>query len=326
MKKMQKWMKWVAMGAMVAVAAGCGGEKAKTGTDELHIGVVQIMEHKALDEANRGMTDAIKKGLAGRKIEFIQQNAQGDQSNLKTIAQGFVNRKVDLIAAISTPAAQAAANETQTIPIVGTAITDYVAAKLVKSNDQPGTNVTGTTDHTDADAQVKFIRELLPQAKRVGVMYNSGEVNSQLQAEDIRHAVEAAGLEYHEMTVTGVNDIQQVARSLATQVDVIYIPTDNVMASGMSTLIGVTNEAKIPVIGAAGTMVADGATASLTLDYYKLGYLAGEQAVRILKGEAKPENTPIGHLAEPGVLLNKAAVEELHIQVPEALAKRSEWK
>lgn len=328
MKKMKQWMTWGMALMMIGALTGCGSTK-ESGTEKdqtIRIGVVQIMEHGALDAANKGFVDAVQAAKLPKKVEFIQQNAQGDQSNLKTIAQGFVHQKLDLIAAISTPAAQAVANETTQIPIVGTAISDYVTAKLAKTNEKPGANITGTTDYTSATQQVAFIQELLPQAKRVGVMYNSGEVNSQLQVEEFRMAAAAAGLQVREATVTSVNDIQQVATTLVGEVDVIYVPTDNLIASAMSNLVGVMNPAKIPVIVAAGTMVKDGGLASLSVDFYRSGYRAGEMAVAILKGEAKPETMPIEGQKDLDVVINARQVQELGITLPESIQKRAKME
>lgn len=326
MKKVRMMWKVLAVVALAGLLASCGDTKQtenKAPKDTIQVGVVQIMEHQALDDANRGFVDAVKAAKLGKPVEFIQQNAQGDQSNLKTIAQGFVTRKVDMIAAISTPAAQAAANETQTIPIVGTAISDYEVAKLVETNEKPNTNVTGTSDYTSGAQQIAFIQEMFPQAKRLGLIYNSGEVNSQLQADEIKEEAAKAGLDVVEVTVTSVNDIQQVAQSLAGAVDVVYVPTDNVIASAMATLIDVTNRAKIPVIGAAGTMVKDGAVASLSVDYYRLGYAAGEMAAKILKGEATPQTTPVAGQKDLGILINAAQVKNLGIVLPESVQRRA---
>lgn len=186
MKKSWKAAAALAMIAVMLGAAGCGGDTKQSGKDKTYqVGVLQLVEHPALDAANKGFVDGLKsKGFEeGKNIKFDKQNAQGDQSNLQTIAQRFVSNKVDLVCTIATPAAQTMANATKEIPIVGTAITDYKVAKLVKDNNQPGTNVTGTTDMNPVEAQIDLLVKIMPRAKTVGFIYNSSEVNSQLQIE-----------------------------------------------------------------------------------------------------------------------------------------------
>lgn len=284
--------------AVLGLTAGCGGDKgsAPAQKDSAKIGVVQLVTHDALDAANKGFIDALAANdyKEGQNLEVDQQNAQADQSNLQTIAQRFVNNKVDLICAIATPAAQTVANATKTIPILGTAITDYKEAKLVKDNAKPGTNVSGTTDMNPIDKQVDLLKTLLPKAKTVGVMYCSSEVNSQLQVSIMKKIAGEKGLTVKEATVTNVNDIQQAAQGLVAQgVDVIYIPTDNVMASAVPVLTKVTNAAKIPVIAGEPGEVRKGALATIGIDYYKLGYQTGLMAVKVLRGEANPRICPL---------------------------------
>ena len=211
----------LALGAALTVGAlaGCGGQKKepeKAGPKVFQIGVLQLVQHGALDDSNRGFVDGLaSKGFKDKvNLKIDQQNAQGDQSNLKTISQRFVNNKVDLIFAIATPAAQSVANETKTIPIVGAAITDYKSAKLVQSNEKPGGNVTGTTDQCPPERQIDLALKLLPQAKRVGALYSSSEVNSQIQVAAMKKYAEQKGLTVTEATITNVNDIQQSVRSL----------------------------------------------------------------------------------------------------------------
>lgn len=326
---MKKRMKmWALMAGLAVLAAGCGGmsQETKPQSAAMRVGIVQLVEHPALDAAAQGMTDALNQAFPGGKIEILHRNAQGDQGNLQSIAQSYVSGGVQLIGAVSTPAAQAMANRTTEIPIVGTAISDYVAAKLVHSNETPGTNVTGTTDRTSEQLQVELLQALFPQAKRIGVLYNSGEINSQLQVESLRAAGEAAGLTLTEGTVSNVNDVSQVAQSLLERVDVVYVPTDNVLAAAMPTLTALADERKIPVIGAAASFVTDGAVAALSVDYYQLGYRAGEMAAAILKGEAKPETTAITSQEEWQVVIRKDKAAALGVTVPEKWQARVQWQ
>jgi len=315
-----------ALSALLALGfVGCGSSKQDTAKTVKKIGIIQLVQHGALDAANKGFVDGLaSRGYKdGENIKIDQQNAQGDQSNLKTISQRFVNNKVDLIYAIATPAAQIVANETKTIPIVGSAITDYVAAKLVKSNDKPGGNVTGTTDYTPQRWQVDLALKLLSQAKTVGALYNSSEVNSQMQVEEMKQYAAEKGLKVIEATVTSVNDIPQAVQSLVGKADFIYCPTDNTIASAMANVVQITSKAKVPVIAGDETLVKAGATAGLSVDYYKLGFQAGLMAADILDGKAKPADMPIQQQEDLNVIINQEAAKAIGLTVPpELLAQR----
>ena len=314
--------------ALLMAVAGCGGsdkkEAAATKGKTVNVGVVQLVEHGALDAANKGFVEGLaSRGYKGDKIKFDQQNAQADQSNLQTIAQRFVNNKVDLICAIATPAAQTVANATKEIPIVGTAITDYEAAKLVKSNSKSGTNVTGTTDMNPIKEQIDLLTKIAPQAKTVGFIYTSSEVNSQIQVDLAKKEAEAKGLKTVEATVSNVNDIQQAAQSLVGKVDAIYVPTDNVLASAMPTLTSVTTEAKIPVITGEGGMVKGGGLATVGIDYYKLGFQTGLMAADILDGKIKPQDMGIQAQTEFAVLVNEEAAKKMGITIPKDILDKA---
>ncbi|MGL6015490.1 MAG: ABC transporter substrate binding protein, partial [Selenomonadaceae bacterium] len=237
MLKSKKW-KALALGltalAVTGALFGCGSEKAAK-QKNVKIGIVQLVEHNALDAANKGFVDGLaSKGYKeGENVEFDRQNAQADQSNLQNIAQRFVNNKMDLICAIATPAAQAVANLTKDIPITATAVTDYEQAKLVASNDAPKGNVTGTTDMNPVKEQIDLLLKLVPNAKTIGTVYCSSEVNSETQVKMMKTYAESKGLTVVEATVSTVNDIQQAAQSLVGRVDAIYEPTDNIIASAM---------------------------------------------------------------------------------------------
>ena len=326
-----KKMKMLTAGIMMTLAmglmAGCGGEKkeAPKAAAKVNVGIVQLVEHAALDAANKGFVDGLaSKGFKeGQNITFDRQNAQADQSNLQNIANRFVNNKVDLICAIATPAAQTVANITPDIPIVGTAITDYEAAKLVKANSKPGTNVTGTTDMNPVEAQLDLALQLVPGAKTIGTIYCSSEVNSQLQVDILKKAAANKKVEIKEATVSTVNDIQQAARSLIGKVDAIYIPTDNVLASAMPTLTIVTEEAKLPVICGEGGMVNAGGTATLGVDYYKLGVQTGEMAADILNGKAKPADMAIQFQKDFDIIVNVEGAKKIGLTIPEEILKKA---
>ena len=313
----------LAMGAL-----GCGGDsKAEQGKDaKVSVGIVQLVEHTALDAANKGFVEGLAaKGFKeGQNVTFDRQNAQADQSNLQNIAHRFVNNKVNLICAIATPAAQTAANVTSDIPIVATAVTDYEAAKLVKSNAKPGTNVTGTSDMNPVKEQLELLLKIVPNAKTIGTIYSSSEVNSQLQIDLLKAAAKDKNIVIKEATVSTVNDIQQAANSLVGEVDAVYIPTDNVMASAVPTLLSVTDEAKLPVVVGEGALVKAGCFATLGIDYHKLGVQTGEMAADILSGKAKPEDMAIQVQKEFKATVNMKAAEKLGVKLPEDVMKNAE--
>ena len=325
-------LKALTAGVMVALALGmlgCGGGDKQAATakkDKYNVGIVQLVEHAALDATNKGFVDGMKaKGFVeGKNVTYDKQNAQADQSNLQNIAQRFVNNKVDLIYAIATPSAQTVANATKTIPIVGCAITDYKSAKLVKDANKPGTNVTGATDMNPVAEQLDLLLKIVPGAKNVGTIYCSSEVNSQIQVNLLKEAAKKKNVEVKEATVSTVNDIQQAARSLVGKVDAIYLPTDNVMASAMPTLAIVTREAKIPVICGETNMVKAGGIATLGVDYYKLGVQAGGMAADILNGKAKPADMAIQSQKEFKPFINLQEANKIGLKISEDVLKGAE--
>ena len=246
--------------------AGCGSDKAadNSGDKQYKVGIVQLVEHNALDAANKGFVDGLKeRGFEeGKNLVIDQQNAQADQSNLQNIGQRFVNDKVDLIYAIATPAAQTVANLTKDIPIVASAITDYEGAKLIKSNNEPGGNLTGTSDMNPIKEQIDLLLKIAPNAKTIGCIYTSSEANSEIQFKAMKEYAESKGLKVESATISNVNDIQQAAQSLVGKVDIFWEPTDNVIASAIPTLVSVTDAAKKPVICGEPNMVKNGGLAT----------------------------------------------------------------
>ncbi|ABO50097.1 protein of unknown function DUF534 [Desulforamulus reducens MI-1] len=256
------------MAMLLAVGIiGCGG-----GTDtpkapeakQVKLGIVQIVEHPALDAARQGFLDLLKeKGYDEQRLVVDYQNAQGDQANLQTIARKFVQEKSNLVLAIATPSAMAMANETTDIPILITAVTDPVSAKLVKSLEQPGTNVTGTSDLNPVKDQLQLIKELVPSAKRVGVIFNASEINSQVQIDLADKVAPELGLELVKVTVTASSEVMQAAQSLVKKVDAIYLPTDNMVISSMAAVLKVAEENKLPVVAGESNAVENGALATI---------------------------------------------------------------
>ena len=322
----KKWKLRLAVGllglAAVGMAAGCGGAGGSDG--KMKVGVVQIVQHPALDEANKGFVEALEKRGLKDKIEIDQQNAQGDQSNLRTIANRFVSGKYALIGAISTPAAQAMANATGDIPIICTAVTNYETAKLMKSEAAPDGDITGTSDRGPMEKEVQLIREIQPDAKRVGIIYNSSEINSVIQAKKLHEICEPLGMSVKELTVNSINDIQQVAESFAGEVDAIYVPTDNVVASSIPTLMAVANANKIPVYGAEVGHVQNGVLASESISYYDIGYQAGEMAADVLEGKKKISELPVEAADKSTLYINAEEMKTLGIQIPQSVLDRAE--
>lgn len=329
MKKSSKIMSLVLAGAMVLSMSACGGGTAETttaapaetttaeaaaetttaeaGADEgtgaaaqaadgktYQIGILQLVQHTALDAANEGFIAALDEAGIAYKVD--QQNASGDQSACQTIASKFANDKKDLILAIATPAAQAVAGAVSDVPVLITSVTDPAESGLVDTNEKPGGNVTGTSDLTPVKEQIDLLKQILPDAKNVGILFCSAESNSEIQAQMAREAIEAAGMTSQDFTVSSSNEIQTVVQSMVGKVDAIYAPTDNTIAAGMTTVGMVAGDNNLPVICGEAGMVNNGGLATYGIDYYQLGYMTGQQAVRILTEGASPADMPIEYL------------------------------
>ena len=311
--------KIVSLALLAAVTLSTVAAKEKV----LKIGVIQLVEHSALDANYKGFVDGLAEAgyVDGKNIKIDYQNAQGEQANCVTIAQKFVNSKDDLIFAIATPAAQAVANATKKIPVVISSVTDPESAKLVKSNKAPGKNVTGTSDLTPCAAQMDLIKKLFPEAKTVGMLYCSSEQNSLFQVKLAEDACDKIGLKYVEATVSNSNEIQQVTQSLCGKVDVIYSPTDNMIAAGMPLVAKIATDNKVPTICGEEGMVKAGGLATYGINYYELGKQTAKMAVQILKGEKKPAEMPIEYLSTCDFVANQQTAKALGVTVPADLVK-----
>ena len=301
-----------------AAAQTPAGEGAET-AEPYVIGIVQIIEHSALDAAYQGFVTALADNgyTDGNNIQLDFQNAQGDTNNLSTICDRFVSREVDMVLAIATDSAQAIAGKTTEIPILATAVTSFTVAGLVNSDEAPGGNVTGTSDMNPVAAQIGLVQELVPDVKTIGLIYNSSEDNSVLQANLAKEEITRLGLAVHEVTVTSTNDVQQAMQSLVTKCEAIYIPTDNTLASAMATVHGVAGEAKIPTICGESNMVSGGGFATMGINYYDLGYKTGLMAIEIING-ADPATMSIQYADQSDeVLINGQVAEEIGITIPE---------
>ena len=296
-------------------AAGDTDTEAAADGTTYKIGLLQLVQHDALDKCNEGFIAALD--ASGISYEVDQQNAAGDTPTCTTIAQKFVNDGDDLIFAIATGAAQACAAETEDIPIVLTAVTDPAGSGLVDTNEAPGGNVTGSSDLTPVAKQIELLTQILPEAKSVGILYCSAESNSEIQAQLAHEACEAAGLTATDYTVATSNDIQTVVESMVGNVDVIYAPTDNVIAAGMPTVAMIANANGLPTIVGEEGMCTAGGLATYTIDYTELGKVAGEMAVKILTEGASPAEMPIEYYPDDKLRLvvNEETAAELGIDL-----------
>ncbi|OSX53593.1 ABC transporter substrate-binding protein [Anoxybacillus ayderensis] len=318
-------MKWVkTCGALLlagSVLAGCAGEKTTTEKSEektYKIGVTQIVEHPSLDAAFNGFKKALEE--KGLKVEYDVQIAQGDMNNNQTIANNFVADGVDLIFANSTPSALGALNATKDIPIVFTSVTDPVGAKLVQSMENPGGNVTGTTDtHPDAIPKtVQFIDQFV-NGNRVGMIYNAGEQNSVAQIDAVKKAMEGTDLTIVPVSVSTSAEVKQAAESLVGKVDCFYVITDNTVVSALESVIQVANDQDVPLFVGELDSVKRGGFAAYGFDYYDIGYEAGVMAADILEGKKKPAELPVQYPQKLKLVINKKAAKEMGVEW------RSEW-
>ena len=269
--------------------------KADKKKDVFRIGISQFITHQSLDATREGFVDELAKQgyVDGKNIEIDLQNAQGEQRNLKTISQQLAESS-DVVLAIATPSAQSLANTTQTTPVIFSAVTDPVSAKLVESREHPGGNVTGTSDQSsDAiSTQINLIKKVLPKAKTIGILYTQSEPNSVVQKDEAKRLLEEKGFTVVEKTILDSNNVKAAAESLMAEVDMVFVPTDNIISSTMETIKQVSIKHKIPVFGGSTEMVAVGGLYNYGTNYEELGRQTARMLVRVLKGE-KPENIAV---------------------------------
>ena len=291
----------------LSMLVGCS-----TKEDQLTIGIVQIVEHTSLDMIRESLVEELgAKGLVdGQNVKIDYQNAQGDQSNLNSICKKFVGDGVDVIVAIATPSAQAAAAATSEIPIIFSAVTDPVAAKLVTNLEKPEGNVTGTSDAIPVDEVFELCQELTPEVKTFGFLYTMSEVNSQSVVEEAKALAPDYGYDYEEVAITNTSELKQAAYSLAGKVDAIYTPIDNSIASAMTVLSEVGKETKVPVYVGADSMVMDGAYATVGINYEDLGRQTGDMVAEVLNGKAI-RDLPVATLDEFQKVINKTTAKAI---------------
>jgi len=287
---------------------------------QVKIGILQTTSHPALDAITEGSIDGLEENgyVDGENAEIILQNAQGDQNLMNTMAQSLVDEGADILIGIATPAAQALANATDEIPIIMGAISDPVAAGLVDSEEQPGKNITGVKDQAPVDAQLALMAEVLPEAKEIGLLYSSGEDNSKAEGERAEKAIEAMGLTPVTYTVSSTNELQQTVATMAQEVDAIYLPTDNTIASAFDTVVSEANRYDIPLIPTVDTMIQQGGLATVGIDQTQMGVETGRMASEVLEGQ-NPSEFPVYVLSEGNKLINQSQADLLGIDFPQSV-------
>lgn len=292
------------------------------------VGVLQLMSHPALDQINKGIDDTLKKNgyVDGKNVKIEFQNAQGDQSNLRTISKQFVQDNVNVAVGIATPSVQSLKNATNKIPIVMGAVTDPEGAGIISNNKKPGGNITGVSDQAPLKAQLDLMKQVIPNLKTIGIIYTSSDTSATSQMKKMQTLAKKEGINVKVSSINSVNDIQQVGTALAENVQTIYVPTDNTVASGMKLLSSIAAKQNIAVFPAATTMVKDGGLATIGLSQYELGEKTGEHVVRILQGKEKTATTPVTFMEKGHLILNQKMAQKLNIQFPDSLVKEAQKK
>lgn len=300
---------------MLCAVTACGG--GESADDTYTVGICQLVQHPALDAATQGFKDALTEAF-GDKVQFEEGNAANDSANCATIVNGFVSSGVDLILANATPALQAAASATDSIPVLGTAVTEYgVALSIDNFNGTVGNNISGTSDLAPLDQQADMITELFPDAKNVGILYCSGEPNSVYQAKVVKECLEKKNVKVETYTFADSNDVSTVTSSACANSDVIYIPTDNTAASCTEAISAVALPAGVPIVAGEEGICKGCGVATLSIDYYELGRTTGQMAVKILKGESKVSEMPIEYYPNPVKKYNADIASKLNVTIPE---------
>ncbi|MDE1549516.1 ABC transporter substrate-binding protein [Jeotgalibaca caeni] len=324
MKKNTGWKTGILLGTTILLGACSGNEgEAASGEEEIQIGILQLMDHESLNASREGFIDVLEEAgyVEGENLQVDYQNAQGDQANLQTMSERL-SQENELILAIATPSAQSLANIEKEIPILFTAVTDPVDAGLVESLEAPGGNITGTTDAGPIEEQINLLLSVVPEAQNIGIIYNSSEPNSLIQADQATEILEANGKTVNSVTVSSTNEVQQAMESLAQDVEGIYIPTDNTLASTMATVAEVAKDYQIPVVAASTDQVLAGGLATYGIDYYELGRQTGEMALEIIENDADPASLAVESSTNLELVINEEMAEALgidpaSIKVPE---------
>ncbi|EFM57861.1 ABC transporter substrate-binding protein [Brucella sp. 6810] len=309
--------------ASLAAAAIATTAQAK----DVTVAVTAIVEHPALDAARDGVKDALAEAgyKEGENLKFIYQSAQGNPATAAQIARQFVGEGPDVIVPISTPSAQAVVSATRDIPVVFTAVSDPVGAQLVKDLKKPGGNVTGLSDMSPVVEHIKLIKEVMPNIKKLGYLYNSGETNSVSLLAALKQAAAAEGIEIVESAATKSAEVQGAARALVGRADAMYVPTDNTIVSALESAVGVAEESKLPLFTADTDSVKRGALAALGFNYYDVGKQTGAVVVKILKGE-KPGDIAVDIAKGTDLVINLGAAKKMGVEFPQAVIDRATSK
>lgn len=315
---MKKLISTVLCAAALAAVSALALTSCDASAESYTVGICQQMPHAALDSATNGFKDALIEELGEDKLEFLEQNAQGDPTTCTTIINDFVTKNVDLIMANATTALQAAANGTSTIPVLGTSVTEYgVALDIENFDGLVGSNVSGTSDLAPLDAQAEIILELYPDTKKVGLLYCSAEPNSEYQVKVVREYLEAKEITCTEFSFTDSNDIVAVSAAAAAASDVIYIPTDNTAAACAEAINGAVLPTGTPIVGGDTGICSGCGIATIAISYYDLGYTTGKMAAKVLRGDEKIEEMPIAYAENFQKVYNPVNCKELGIDIAE---------
>lgn len=313
---------------VLVVAAALTVGSAAYAADPVRIGITQFQEHPALDDSRIGFIEALEAAgyVIGQDIVIDYQNAQGDMTLVRTIAEKFVQGNYDMIYAIATPPLLAAAALTDEIPIVFAAIRDPIGAQVVESFEHPGRNITGTSHWIPVADQIKLVQEIMPGVNRIGILYNAGEVNSRIQVDEAREWASANGITLVERTVSSTAEVHQAAESLVGQAPVIFLPTDNTVVSALESVLSVGERFKIPIIASDISTAERGAVAAYGADFIQLGRQAGDIAIRILFEGADPATTPVETQKVLDLAINEGAAKRMGLEIPAEVLARARYR
>lgn len=326
--RMNKRLMYIMIGLCVMVICGIGyshyTQQQRTSKELPTIGVLQFVSHPSLDLIREGFIEEMaKQGYKDNQTAHIMyQNAQGDQSKLSSMSQQLLSREPDILVGIATPAAQALANQTTSIPIMLGAISDPVGAGLVASREHPGGNITGVSHQAPVKQQIKLIKDILPEVKTVGVIYCSAEDNSIFQVEQFKKEV-GDQFDIKTYVVPSTNEIAQMSHVMVSEVDAVYIPTDNIIANGYQTLVDIADKASIPLFPSVDTMVTDGGLATVGINQYQLGVKTAQMTVDVLEGNSDPSDTPVYTFTEGDLIINEEKAQKLGITIPETIKEEA---
>ncbi|MDY5251520.1 MAG: ABC transporter substrate-binding protein [Erysipelotrichaceae bacterium] len=313
--------KLLSLALSLCLLVGCSSQPNDQSTSNVkEVGILQLLTHDALDKAREGFIDALKDGgyVEGENLKINYQNPEADQANLSTMADSLIAADPDLILAIATSPVQQLQNINDHTPILATAVTDFVAAGLVDSNENPGGLISGVSDGFPMDTQLDLLLEAV-DVKTLGILYTSSEPNSQIQAEQMVAECESRGIKTMVKTVSDKTMIDDTMQSFIGQIDALYVPTDNNIAAAFASVDIVASENKIPVLAGESNVVKNGALLSLGADYYKIGYQTGEMAVEILNGDKKITDFAIQFQKDVDVYYNAKTAAKIGLELPQSI-------